>query len=300
MFIRKDALMTHNHAEIDKISIFSCFFLCNVWLICDYRAHQTFGFFRSTVKNFLWTAPICFVELLVHGNEPSVDVTTSVHQPTTIDINWLERRGFAGVAIENTCDHSQNPSLLRCGCSWFWSGNPGKHRKRRLDEHFQTPNQSDFHDVTTMPTMEFGWKRARLLSINGLCMAHAIKKVRRVRPICICFECADQIVNHEHFNIIKAAFKVAAYTLHWSTVMTMERFGMHRSRWLAVLVRHDVQTRLLSSSMVCDVQMMKLPPDGSCTLNLVLFAVANWFEQITTRGLLFDAVLSCVCGVLPN
>ena len=82
-------------------------------------------------------------------------------------------------------------------------------------------------------------------------------------------------MNHEHFNIIKAAFKVAAYTLHWSTVMTMERFGMHRSRWLAVLVRHDVQTRLLCSSMVCDVQMMKLPPDGSCTLNLVLFAVAN-------------------------
>ena len=102
-----------------------------------------------------------------------------------------------------------------------------------------------------------GGKGQGFMSENGLCMAHAIRKVCHHRPVAVCFECADQIIKHEHYNLIKAAFRVAAYTLHWSTVMAMDRFGMQRSRFLAVWIRNDVVAKSPQLSRLCDVQMMK-------------------------------------------
>ena len=102
-----------------------------------------------------------------------------------------------------------------------------------------------------------GGKSQGFLSTNGLSMAQSFRKIRKVRPISVCFECADQIANHNRFKIIKSAMKIAGYNLHWSTTMPLDQFGMQRSRWLAVWMRQDVEAKPQDIMKVCNVQMMK-------------------------------------------
>lgn len=93
-------------------------------------------------------------------------------------------------------------------------------------------------------------------SQNGLQMAHAVRKIRLLRPVCVAFECTDKLASHPHFPILKAAFKYAGYSLQWSRVVPMNNFGMLRSRFLAVWLRNDLEAKPLGNLLFENVQKL--------------------------------------------
>ena len=101
-----------------------------------------------------------------------------------------------------------------------------------------------------------GGKQQGFQSQNGLHMAYAIRKIRLFRPICVAFECADRIVQHPHFLILKSAFKYAGYFMTWSKVVPMTDFGMQRTRWLATWLRNDLEAKHLGNLILGTVQKM--------------------------------------------
>ena len=118
--------------------------------------------------------------------------------------------------------------------------------------------QSQSNSLLTMSPpcqpWSMGGKAQGFESNNGLAFAHAIRKVKMLRPLCVCAECADQITKHSHFRIIKAAFAVIGYKLQWMNVMNLDGLGMQRSRWLAVWVRNDFEAMSSARFRLFDVQ----------------------------------------------
>ena len=83
--------------------------------------------------------------------------------------------------------------------------------------------QSQSNSILTMSPpcqpWSMGGKGQGFESNNGLAFAHAIRKVKLLRPPFVCAECADQITKHSHFRIIKAAFAIIGYKLQWMNVI---------------------------------------------------------------------------------
>ena len=91
-------------------------------------------------------------------------------------------------------------------------------------------------------------------SENGMSMGYAIYCIRIVRPVLALFECADSTPGHSHFKLIRHGLAFAGYKLVWTTISHFhELSAMHRSRWLAVWARNDVQTADFPSNLKISV-----------------------------------------------
>ena len=83
---------------------------------------------------------------------------------------------------------------------------------------------------------------------NGFAMVEAIEGIKRVRPLAACFECADKIVVHPHYPLLKKLLLLCGYRLAWTSVTTLHNLsGMFRTRWLAVWVRLDLPHSFVQS-----------------------------------------------------
>lgn len=76
---------------------------------------------------------------------------------------------------------------------------------------------------------------------NGFAFIQCLHSIKMVRPIFAALECADAIEQHPHYGTLKSLLAMIGYTLSWSNVFIYDKLTpMRRSRWLAVLVRSDV------------------------------------------------------------
>eukprot|EP00438_Fugacium_kawagutii_P011173 Skav227747 [mRNA] locus=scaffold3513:469499:474031:- [translate_table: standard] len=82
-----------------------------------------------------------------------------------------------------------------------------------------------------------------LNSDNGFCFVQASEVIQNLRPLVVTAECSDRIQNHLHFKIIRFLLQKAGYKLTWTSIEDHGQLvGMARKRWLAVYLRHDVDT----------------------------------------------------------
>ena len=85
-----------------------------------------------------------------------------------------------------------------------------------------------------------GGRSTGVESQNGLTFLQTILAIRLVRPVVVPTECADKTPQHDHYKILKLAFRLAGYKCVWSTISTFEDLSSNvRTRWLAVWVRLD-------------------------------------------------------------
>ena len=83
---------------------------------------------------------------------------------------------------------------------------------------------------------------------NGYSMAESIESIKCVRPLLALFECADRIVKHPNYPLIKKLMCFCGYKLVWTSVMTLHNLtGMNRTRWLAVWMRIDLPSAVVQS-----------------------------------------------------
>ena len=87
-----------------------------------------------------------------------------------------------------------------------------------------------------------GGRSGGLATTNGISFIHCIQKIKQMRPIFVCTECADSTPQHDHFAVIRKCFEFSGYGYYWSSVVPFEHIcPMFRTRWLAVWIRHDVR-----------------------------------------------------------
>ena len=99
--------------------------------------------------------------------------------------------------------------------------------------------------VTTMSPPCQSWSpgglQNGLLSDNGKAFLHGVEMVKLLQPPIVTVECSESTPRHEHFNVIKALFKVSGYRHGWSSISDIAALtGMTRKRWLAIWFRNDV------------------------------------------------------------
>ena len=67
-----------------------------------------------------------------------------------------------------------------------------------------------------------------------------------LQMVAIAAECADDIVTHPHFKIVKSLAHALGYKLAWDQVTPFHPLSSHaRSRWLGVWIRADAATQML-------------------------------------------------------
>ena len=105
------------------------------------------------------------------------------------------------------------------------------------------------------PSWSRGGRGQGLECDNGVAFAECIAKIRALRPIAAFFECADKIISHPHFRILRMSLQAAGYRQCWSNVVPYENLAhMCRTRWLAVWIRADVtDVQALGSFKLADV-----------------------------------------------
>ena len=102
------------------------------------------------------------------------------------------------------------------------------------------------------PSWSRGGKNSGLASDEGFCFLDAILHVARVRPILALFECSDGLEAHPHWRVLSAAMQLAGYKRLWSQDVAMHQVtGNHRTRWLAVWCRQDVQGHKSDERLLC-------------------------------------------------
>ena len=76
---------------------------------------------------------------------------------------------------------------------------------------------------------------------DGWAIVEAIKQCAIGQPVLVMFECVDALAQHSHFKIITSMLRDLGYVGIWEDVVHYHAFvHMHRSRWLACFVRHDI------------------------------------------------------------
>ena len=76
---------------------------------------------------------------------------------------------------------------------------------------------------------------------DGWAFVEAIKQCAIGQPVLVVFECVDALALHSHFKIITSMLRDLGYVGIWDDVVHYHTFvHMHRSRWLACFVRHDI------------------------------------------------------------
>ena len=102
------------------------------------------------------------------------------------------------------------------------------------------------------------WSRAGkskgLNSDPGFAFVEALVIVFVLRPNLQLFECADEILQHQHFGLISHLLKLGGYKRVWQQNLKFHRMSdNHRDRWLSVWIRadhsHDTNT---SVYQLCD------------------------------------------------
>lgn len=92
------------------------------------------------------------------------------------------------------------------------------------------------------PSWSRGGKNQGLQCENGISFSACISKIRCLRPIAVLFECADTIVSHKHYKILRLSLQAAGFQQMWSQVVPYDQISnMMRTRWLSVWVRNDVE-----------------------------------------------------------
>ena len=91
-----------------------------------------------------------------------------------------------------------------------------------------------------------GGKRGGLQDQNGFAFLEALSLAFSLQMVALAAECADDIVSHHHFKIVKALAHALGYRLVWDQVTPFHPIAAHaRSRWLGVWIRADAATQLL-------------------------------------------------------
>ena len=99
------------------------------------------------------------------------------------------------------------------------------------------------HVATASPPCP--WSRASsrdgLEVFAGVCFLETMLWARRAAPLALLMECVDALPVHPHYPIILAFIRWAGFTVHTTMLHNHAVFGpCTRRRWLAVLIRHDV------------------------------------------------------------
>lgn len=106
-----------------------------------------------------------------------------------------------------------------------------------------SPYNSTFSLSPPCTSWSMGGKGEGLLVSAGMTFLHAIEGIKCAQPIFLTLECADQIVNHPHFKVVKEALRFSGYREVWSQVVPLHNLAdMYRTRWLALWVRTDFQS----------------------------------------------------------
>ena len=94
------------------------------------------------------------------------------------------------------------------------------------------------------PSWSRGGKQSGLATDEGFCFLDAVEHLCRVRPILAIFECSDGLESHPHWRVISAAMQLAGFLRIWSQDVALHQItGNHRTRWLAVWCRRDVDAQ---------------------------------------------------------
>ena len=105
------------------------------------------------------------------------------------------------------------------------------------------------------PSWSRGGRGQGLECENGVAFAACIQKIRALRPIAAFCECADKLIAHPHYKILRASFQAAGYKMLWTGVIPYDTLApMYRTRWLAIWIRADVPNVQLGSFKLNDVQ----------------------------------------------
>ena len=76
---------------------------------------------------------------------------------------------------------------------------------------------------------------------EGWSFVEAIKQCAMGQPVILALECVDALAQHHHFQIVSLMLRDLGYVGIWEDVVHYHAFvHMHRSKWLAIFVRHDI------------------------------------------------------------
>ena len=87
-----------------------------------------------------------------------------------------------------------------------------------------------------------GGKHLGLGDLNGWAFMDAIQLACVLQPVCITAECADEIIEHDHFRFVDLLFRSLGYKKVWTQVTPLHHMANHfRTRWLSAWRRSDVE-----------------------------------------------------------
>ena len=214
-----------------------------------------------TIPEFERSFPVCFLHLFCGGFNGWERATKwmeenrifTIQKEIAIDFNeqamqiWQMRsQGFlwyGNISKDDVCTNKHTGIIASCEQSHWMN------LCRFLVNGFFTCSPP-------CPSWSRAGKNQGLECEGGLAFSESIAKIRCLRPNLVFFECADKIVSHPHYNIIKMSLKAAGYKPIWSNVVPYEKLAhMFRTRWLAVWARQDVSdVQALGSFKLADVQ----------------------------------------------
>ena len=85
-----------------------------------------------------------------------------------------------------------------------------------------------------------GGKSTGLYDVNGYSFVHALCTAAACQPNFIAAECADELVNHPHWPLLKALAQSLGFKLVWTQATPYHAVvGHYRTRWLGVWIRAD-------------------------------------------------------------
>ena len=91
-----------------------------------------------------------------------------------------------------------------------------------------------------------GGKRAGLEDANGRAFLDALVQNFGLQSLAIAAECADDVVSHPQFKLVKSLAHALGFKLVWDQVTPYHPLTTHaRSRWLGVWVRADVAVQMI-------------------------------------------------------
>ena len=93
------------------------------------------------------------------------------------------------------------------------------------------------------PPFSKGGRKSGLEAEEGRVVLQALSSIRLLQPVCICIENVDSFGEHPHASMVWRFCKWAGYELVWKQTHHLNKIShCYRSRFLAVLMRHDLDT----------------------------------------------------------
>ena len=225
-------------------------------------------FLELTDNSSLWTIPefdasfpLCFLHMFCGGFNGWERATKwmeanklfTIQQEVAIDHNeqamqiWqLRTQGelwYRKIGINTECTKKYNGIVASCNANHWMNA-------------YRFGINAFFSCSPPCPSWSRGGRGQGLECENGVAFAECVAKIRALRPIAAFFECADKIVAHPHYKILRASLFAAGYKMLWTGVIPYDSLApMFRTRWLAIWTRVDVPcVQLLGSFKMNDVQ----------------------------------------------